>query len=135
VNKYLVTKVQKVALAQVMLLSLQVLLGVVALVNVSTPDTDSSINTSLQVGYMLFMTYLVMAVPAMISAWRLLQPATEANQKERRVAFRTQQVLFFFCIVLIIPSTSLAFNGFVFFAIDCLLGMIFWLMISRERFK
>jgi cobalamin synthase len=81
---------------------------------------------------MLLFAFAIPAVMTFMSAGTLALPKERSSEQARKSAFGTQKGLFVLCIVLLVPSIALALNGFVFFAINCVLGIVLWPLMKKE---
>lgn len=126
-------RLQITALVQIILISIQLGLGFYLLVISAIPEFGgSSVNTFNQIAVLLFAAFLAPAIPTLISASVLCKSPSKVTDEALRSARRKQMLLFVFCILALVPAISLAINGFWPFAIDCVLGIIFWVIVNKE---
>ena len=129
------TKVQKLAWLQIVLIVGQVVLGFVAFVNTAKPEPGveaSSINPLNQIIGIFLVVFGVPAVLVLSSAAKLTKPTGALPASEVKTAFKMQTVVFMICVIATIPSMSLAFNGFWLVLADCIFGIISWVVIRKE---
>ena len=127
------SRLQIIAGFQLASIITQLGLGIVALVVSSIPEfSDQSVNTYNTIVVMLFMVFLVPAVPTLTSAWILIRPFAKIPAETRKTAYKTQLFVVIFCVVTLLPAIGLATNGFPVFAIDCILGIISWVFVSKD---
>ena len=117
---------------QLVLVGSETVLGVLAMTSFPNEGGNGIFNTLVA---LLFLAFLVPAVMTFLSAGTLALPKHRSTEQHYKLAFGTQKGLFILCIVLLIPSIFLAFNGFVFFAINCALGIVLWPIVNKERLK
>ena len=132
-----ISKLQGLAIAQLGVIGLETVLGIVAAINFAKPEFEGGEGNGLggQLAFMMLLAFSVPAIMTFISAGRLALPMERSSEQALKSAFGTQKGLFILCILLLIPSISLALNGFVFFAINCVLGIILWPFVNKEKKK
>ena len=132
-NKKARSRLQIIAGFQLGLITIHYPFGIAALVASSVPEfSDQSVNTYNQIVVMLFLVFLVPAIPTMTSAWTLIRPLANIPAETRERARKTQLFVLIFCVVTLLPATALATNGFPVFMIDCVLGIISWVFVSKD---
>ena len=132
-NKKARSRLQIIAGFQLGLITIHYPFGIAALVASSVPEfSDQSVNTYNQIVVMLFLVFLVPAIPTLISAWILIRPLANIPAETRERARKTQLFVLIFCVVTLLPATALATNGFPVFMIDCVLGIISWVFVSKD---
>jgi heme A synthase len=136
-NQRGISKLQFLAMGQLGLIVLETALGVISAINFAKPEFEGEEGNGLsgQIATLMFVAFTIPAVLTLKSAGTLALPNSRSSEQARKSAFVTQKGLFILCIVFLIPSSWLALNGFIFFAIDCLLGIILWPIIRKERDK
>lgn len=125
-----ITRLQALAIGQLVLVGTETILGVLAMTSFPNEGGNRIFNT---LTVMLFFAFAVPAIMTFMSAGTLALPKQGSSEQALKTAFGTQKGLFILCILLLIPSISLAFNGFVFFAINCVLGIVLWPFVNKER--
>lgn len=111
---------------------IQLVLGLAVLVVSSVPEfSGQSVNTFNTIVGMLFMVFLVPALPTLSSAWILIRPFRKITATTRSKAYRAQLFVFIFCLVTLLPAIGLAINGFWVFMADCILGIISWIFVGK----
>ena len=127
------SRLQIIAGFQLASIIIQLGLGIAVLVVSSVPEfSDQSVNTYNQVALMLFLVFLVPALPTLTSAWTLIRPLEIIPAKTRLSAYKTQLFVFIFCLVTLFPAIGLATNGFWVFMADCILGIISWVLVRQD---
>ena len=129
------TKVQKLAWLQIVLIVGQFSLGILAMVNTSQPEPSveaSSINPLNDIVVALLIAFGIPATLVLISANQLRKPITQEAKGQVKTALRMQTSVFVICVVALIPSLVLAFNGFVVLLADCIFGIFSWFAIRNE---
>jgi heme A synthase len=127
-----ITRLQALAIGQLALVGLETVLGILAITAFPNEGGNGIFNTLVA---MLLFAFAIPAVMTFMSAGKLALPKERSSEQAWKSAFATQKGLFVLCIVLLIPSISLALNGFVFFAINCVLGIVLWPFVNKERKK
>ena len=131
-NKQL-SQLQIIAGFQLSSIIIQLALGIAVLVVSSGPeDPGASVNTYNQIAVMLFVVFLVPAIPTLTSAWVLIRPFDDIPSKTLARSRKTQIFVFIFCLVTLFPAISLATNGFWVFMVDCILGIISWFLVRQD---
>ena len=96
-NKSVWTRLRKVALSQIILISVQLFLGAMVLAAASVQeDPESTLNTFGQVATLIFVAFCVPALPVLLSATVLIRSREKVSDH-----------------------------------IDCVLGMIHWVLVNR----
>lgn len=132
-NKTGWTRLQGVALSQIILISIQLALGLFFIAWSNGPAfSGSGSNTFGQVAILLFVAFCIPAVPVLLSALVFVKPREQVSDQGWVVARRTQLTVFVFCLATLIPAIALVANGFPFFAVDCVLGIIFWALVNKD---
>lgn len=132
-NNEAFSRLQIIAGFQLVSIIIQLGLGIAALVHSSVPEfSGQSVNTYNQIVVLLFMVFLVPAIPTLTSAWILVRPFEKIAVETRKTAYKTQLFVLIFCVVTLLPAIGLATNGFPVFAIDCILGIISWVFVSKD---
>jgi hypothetical protein len=132
-NKKALSRLQIIAGFQLASIIIQLALGIAVLVVSSVPEfSDQSVNTYNQIAVMLFLVFLVPAIPTLTSAWILIRPFANIPAEPRVRARKTQLFVFIFCLATVAPSFFLATNGFWVFFADCILGIISWQFVSKD---
>lgn len=129
------TKVQKMAWLQIVLILGQFSLGFLAMVNTAQPEPGvetPSINTLNQLVVMLVMAFAIPALLVFMSAIQLVKPITESTRDQVKAARKIQKSVFVICVLAAIPSLALAFNGFWVFLADCIFGFVSWGVIRKD---
>jgi hypothetical protein len=127
------SRLQIIAGFQLASIIIQLGLGIAVLVVSSVPEfSDQSVNTYNQVAVMLFIVFLVPAIPTLTSARTLIRPLEMIEAKTRVSAYKTQLFVFIFCLVTLFPAIGLATNGFWVFMADCILGIISWVFVRQD---
>jgi hypothetical protein len=124
-----ISKLQGLALGQLGLIGLESVLGVIAATSFPNEGGNRIFNT---LATMLLMVFAIPAVMTFYSAGILVKPKEKIDLTAAKSAFAMQKTLFIVCIFLVVPSIALAFNGFVFFAINCVLGIVLWPIMKKE---
>ena len=132
-NKKGLTRLQGVALSQIILISIQLALGVLFIGWSNGPAfAGHGSNTFGQMATLLFVAFCIPAIPVLLSALVFVKPREKASDQGWVVARRTQLTVFIFCLATLIPAIALVANGFPFFAVDCVLGIIFWVLVNKD---
>jgi hypothetical protein len=127
------SRLQIIAGFQLASIIIQLGLGIAVLVVSSVPEfSGQSVNTYNQIVVMLLIVFLVPAIPTLTSAWSLIRPLEVIPAKTRVTAYKTQLFVFIFCLVTLFPAIGLATSGFPVFAIDCILGIISWVLVRQD---
>lgn len=129
------TKVQKLAWLQIVLIVGQFALGILVLVNTSMPEPGvetPSFNTLNQIVVLLLFAFAIPAILVLLSAAQLTKPITDETKNQVKAARGLQTTVFVICVLATIPSLVLAFNGFVVFLADCIFGIFSWIVIRQE---
>ena len=129
-----ISNLQGLAIAQLGVIGLEIVLGVVAAANFAKPEIEGGEGNGLsgQLALMMLLAFALPAIMTFISAGTLALHENRTSEQARKSAFGTQKGLFIMCVVLLIPSVALAFNGFVFFAINCVMGIVLWPLMKKE---
>ncbi|MEY4553781.1 MAG: hypothetical protein RL197_208 [Actinomycetota bacterium] len=126
-------RLQIIAGFQLASIIIQLALGIAVLVASSVPEyPEQSVNTYNQIALMLFIVFLVPAIPTLTSAWVLIRPFDKTPATTLVRARKTQLFVFIFCLVTLFPAISLATNGFWVFMVDCILGIISWFLVRQD---
>ena len=129
------TKVQKLAWVQIVLIVGQLSFGLLALFNTAQPEPGvetPSINTLNQIVVLLLFAFGIPALLVVVSAIQLTKPITEELKGNVKTAQRMQKSVFVICVVATIPSLTLALNGFWVFLADCIFGIFSWIVMRKE---
>jgi hypothetical protein len=129
------TKVQKLAWVQIVLIVGQLSFGLLALFNTAQPEPGvetPSINTLNQIVVLLLFAFGIPALLVVISATQLVKPITDATRGQVKTALKIQKGIFVICVVATLPSLALALNGFWLLLADCIFGIISWTMMRKE---
>ena len=129
------TKIQKLAWVQIVLIVAQLSLGLLALFNSSQPEPGEetpSINTLNQIIVLLLFAFAIPALLVVVSAIQLTKPITEESKGKVKSAQGMQKSVFVICVVASIPSLTLALNGFWVFLADCIFGIFSWIVMRKE---
>ena len=127
------TRLRKVALSQIILISVQLFLGAMVLAAASVQeDPESSLNTYGQVATLIFVAFCIPAIPVLLSATVLIKSREKVSDHSWSLARKTQLTVFIFCLATLLPAIFLLANGFPFFVIDCILGIIYWVLVNRD---
>ena len=124
-----ITRLQALAIGQLALVASETVLGLLAMTAFPNEGGNGIFNTLVA---MLLLAFAIPAVMTFYSAGILVKPKEKIAPSAAKSAIAMQKALFIVCIVLVIPSISLAFNGFVFFALNCVAGLVLWPMVNKE---
>jgi heme A synthase len=124
-----ITRLQAIAIGQLLLIGVETILGVMAVVSLSN-EGGSGINYS--ISRMMLFVFSIPAIMIFISARTLALPQNRTTDQARKFAFRTQKGLFIVCCLLVIPAVLLAIQGFVPFAVNCVLGIVLWPIVNKD---
>ncbi|MEO0313073.1 MAG: hypothetical protein RL140_303 [Actinomycetota bacterium] len=124
-----ISKLQGLALGQLGLIGLETVLGVIAATSFPNEGGNRIFNSLVT---MLLIAFAIPAFMTIFSAAKLAKPKAKITPQEAKSAFGTQKALFIICILLLVPAIFLALNGFVFFALNCVLGIGIWPMVNKE---
>jgi len=131
-NKQL-SRLQIIAGFQLSSIIIQLALGIAVLVVSSGQEySGASVNTYNQIAVMLFVVFLVPAIPTLTSAWVLIRPFDKTPATTLVRARKTQLFVFIFCLLTVAPSFFLATNGFWVFFADCVLGIGSWFLVRQD---
>jgi hypothetical protein len=131
-NKQL-SRLQIIAGFQLSSIIIQLALGIAVLVVSSGQEySGASVNTYNQIAVMLFVVFLVPAIPTLTSAWVLIRQFDKIPAKTLARTHKTQLFVFSFCLLTVAPSFFLATNGFWVFFADCVLGIISWFLVRQD---
>jgi uncharacterized membrane protein YozB (DUF420 family) len=127
------SRLQIIAAFQLASIIIQLALGIAAVVITFVPGSpDQSVNIYNQVVIMLLLVFLVPAIPTLTSAWELIRQLERIPAETRVWAYKAQLFVLIFCVVTLLPAIGLATNGFPVFMIDCILGIISWVFVSKD---
>lgn len=120
---------QRLALGQLILIGLETVFGIIATFLLPAEGGNGIVHS---IALLLISAFAIPACLTIVSAAILVKPNTGISAKQTRLARGIQLVLFILCILLLVPSVSLATQGFVVFAVNCVLGLVLWPMVNKE---
>ena len=117
------------AISQLALIGVETIVGLIVAGSFPNEGGNRIFNS---IATMLFLAFAIPAIMTVLSAAVLAKPKNKIASAEAKRAFSTQKILFVLCILLVIPSFALASQGFVFFAVNCVLGIVLWPLVNKE---